>query len=105
MASGRTEVTQAFSYPGPRCLRPFAFAAPLGSPLQYTPWLLLREEGQDISPRNSLVSYGTHFLTFHSFHALSSRNHLVSDLFAPTRVGAFQLSLALLVRYRSPINV
>ena len=41
----------------------------------------------------------------HFFHALSSRNHLVSDHFTPTRVGAFQLSLALLVRYRSLANI
>ena len=70
-------------------------------PLKCTPWLLLQEEGYDISPCLSLVLRHFASRTLHSFHAISSCNHLVSDLFSPTRVGSFQLSLALLVRYRS----
>jgi len=45
------------------------------------------------------------FVALHNFHALPSCHHLVSDLFNPTRVGAFHLSLTLLVRYRSIVNI
>jgi hypothetical protein len=45
------------------------------------------------------------FTSYHNFHALPSFHHLVSDLFNPTRVGSFQLSLALLVHYRSIVNI
>lgn len=74
-------------------------------PLTYTPWLLLQEEGQNtgIMCRSYLSIF--HFHMHKPFHALSSCNHLVSDLFAPTRVGAFQLSFALLVHYRSLVNI
>ncbi len=41
----------------------------------------------------------------HPFRALPSCNHLVSDLFSRTRVRSFQLSLALLVRYRSITSI
>lgn len=45
------------------------------------------------------------FTASHNFHTLPSFHHLVSDLFNPTRVGSFQLSLTLLVHYRSIANI
>ena len=52
-----------------------------------------------------LILSNLHFGSLQSFRALPSCRHLVSDLFNPTRVGSFQLSLAVLVRYRSVVNI
>jgi hypothetical protein len=62
MASGRTIVTRALSHPC-ACAQ-FAFASLLCLPLPYTPWLLLREEGHNTTPRFSLCALTLSLLAF-----------------------------------------
>ena len=70
-------------------------------PRLYTPWLLLPEERYNADSHASLGAFALSLRMHHSFRAVPSCNHLVSDLFSPIRMGSFQLSLTLLVRYRS----
>ena len=58
-------------------------------PLQYTPWLLLQEEGYDIGDTCRSIISNFHFHVLHSFHTVSSCNHLVSDLFHSHACGCF----------------
>ena len=85
MASGRKLVTWAFSHPVHRHTR-FRYAFRL--PLIYTPWLLLQEEGYNTAStfRSTLSRF--HFVC-NDAHAISSCNHLVSDLFHTHTCGFF----------------
>jgi len=69
------------------------------------PGSCFKKKGMTLFHASRLMLPHLRFPALHSFHAISSCNHLVSDLFSPTRVGSFQLSLALLVRYRSLANI
>lgn len=82
----------------------FRFAFRLATPIHSLALASRRMIGHcSLLPRGylSVLCFGI----VHSFRALPACNHLVSDLFNPTRVGSFQLSLALLVRYRSIANI
>ena len=81
----------------------FRYGSPCGlaSPPGCTPWPVLQNVRQDTgspahtTPSQVLLSWGR------SFRALSLRRRLVSGSFNLPSQGTFQLSIALLLRYRS----
>ena len=69
------------------------------------PGSCFKKKGKTLLRASSHSRFQHSFDAHHSFRALPACHHLVSDLFNPTRVGSFQLSLALLVLYRSIANI
>ena len=73
----------------------------LASPLCCTPWPVLQNVRQDTgSPAHTTPSQVV-LSRERSFHALSLRHRLISGSFRLPSRGAFQLSITLLLRYRS----
>lgn len=94
--------------PGPCGLRPVAFAPapgmqPLTSPARHTPWLLFQKEWEDAGPGPSYNGLtAASFWPLLPFRALTFRHLLVSGPFHFPVQSSFQLSLTVLVRYRTP---
>lgn len=74
----------------------------LASPLRYTPWPVLQNVRYDSVPQSSYSSLTRcSFGLLHHFQAVSLYHHLVSGSFYLLTWGTFQLSLTVLLRYRS----
>ena len=74
----------------------------LALPFRYTPWPVLQNVRYDSVPESSYSSLaGFSFGLFHHFQAISLYRHFVSGSFHLLIWGAFQLSLTVLLRYRS----
>ena len=74
----------------------------LASPLRYTPWPVLQNVRYDSVSQSSYSSLtGCSFGLLHHFQAVSLYHHFVSGSFHSLIWGAFQLSLTVLLRYRS----
>ena len=74
----------------------------LASPLRYTPWPVLQNVRYDSVPQSSYSSLTRcSFGLLHHFQAVSFYHHLVSGSFYLLTWGTFQLSLTVLLRYRS----
>ena len=74
----------------------------LASPLRYTPWPVLQNVRYDSVPQSSYSSLTRcSFGARHHFRAVPPCRQLVSGSFDLLTWGTFQLSLAVLLRYRS----
>ncbi len=87
------------------CRFPYDYKAThfLASPQPQTPWPVFQDGRHDTSQPLHILPCHHGFLQeeSHSFHAVPGCHHLVSGTFhTPTR-GTFQLSLTVLVRYRT----
>src|SRR5271157_471632 len=105
MASGRILVTQAFSCPASRiCM--LSLSLRLSARHSYTlPGSCFEKNDKTLFHALRLMLTHLRFRALHNFRALPVCYHLVSDLFHSHTMGSFQLSLALLVRYRSVANI
>ena len=73
----------------------------LASPFEYTPWPVLQNVRQNTGNTRHTTTSRLLLSGGRSFHALSLRHRLISGSFRLPSRGAFQLSITLLLRYRS----
>ena len=81
----------------------FRYGSPCGlaSPPGCTPWPVLQNVRQDTGNHPHTAPSRVFLSGGRSFHALSLRHRLISGSFRLPSRGAFQLSITLLLRYRS----
>lgn len=84
------------------CWFPFDFPPTgLASPFECTPWPVLQNVRQNIGNHHHTATSRLFLSGGRSFNALSLHRRLVSGSFNLPSQGAFQLSITLLLRYRS----